>query len=98
MTTAEIYKDVKATNQELSQVLKQLGFKDLSTDKAFHFVHKSGKQELVFEAGNPESPVQKIYFPMFAYRLFMQGIIENEGVLKAMLEKNREKKQAPASQ
>lgn len=94
MTAAEIYKNATATNQELVQVLKQLGYKDLSTDERFRFVHKTANSEVIFPSGKMDALVPKVYLPTFAYRLSMQGVIENEGVLKAMLEKNRERQSA----
>ncbi|MFN4254240.1 MAG: hypothetical protein ACK4Q5_04470 [Saprospiraceae bacterium] len=97
MTAAEIYKNTSATNQELVQVLKQLGFKDLSTEERFRFVHKTADSEVIFPQGKMDAFVPKVYLPAFAYRLFMQGIIENEGVLKMMIEKNRERQPALAA-
>lgn len=89
MTSAEIYKNARVTNQELMNVLKQLDFKDLSTAARFRFVRENEKSEVVFPRGASDAMVQKIYLAAFAYRLFMQGIIENEGVLKKMVEGNR---------
>lgn len=86
-----VYKEMTVTFGEFFEALKQLGFKDKSTETHFWFVKKKDNGVIRFPIRAKDAPMLKADLHGYSYTLFLRGDIENPDDLAKMIERNREK-------
>lgn len=91
METFRIYKNMSITPDELFEALTKLGYENKSNSEKRRFVKKSHNSVIELANESIDERLMKVYFAGFAYRLFLQGVINDPHDLAKMIEKNREK-------
>ena len=87
----KVYKDMIVTYREFFEALKQLGFKDESTEERFRFKKKTLASLINMPIRPLEDAMWTPNFFNYTQSLFLRGDIESPDDLAKMIEKNREK-------
>lgn len=91
-TPPRIYIDVPVTYGELTQVLTKLGYHQEFDGKHNRFTNEKHKSMVVLPARPLDETVERIDIAGASYRLYLQGVIQEEENLIRMIQKNRLKK------
>jgi hypothetical protein len=88
-TPLNLIDEVTVTNSELIKVLIQLGYRDESSDRKYRFVNDSHNSIVELPLRTPEEAVRKVDLDIYSYRLYMQGVTQQEENLIRKIQKNR---------
>ena len=87
----KVYKDMIVTYREFFEALKQLGFKDESSQEYFRFKKKTMASMINMPIRPLDDAMWTPNFFNYTQSLFLRGDIESPDDLAKMIEKNREK-------
>jgi hypothetical protein len=97
-TPLNIINEVRINNNELMNVLIQLGYQDKSTEKKYRFVNDKYNSIVDLPLLPLDEAVRKVDLAIYSYQLYMQGVIrEEENLIKKVLQ-NRSKRKKSLSE